>query len=256
LENILHILHLEDSPIDAELIRNIIDDQWKDSVIEVVESEIDFRAAIVRNRFSLILADNYLPGLMGIEALEIARQSHPDTPFIFVSGTMGEEIAIEMLKKGAVDYVLKCNLSRLVPSIERALKDSAELAQRKQIEHDLKQKNQEIEQFIYTVSHDLRSPLVTIKSFLGYLEQDITAGDRENISKDMHFISTATSKMEVLLNELLEVSRVGRVRSNPIWISLSSLFKEVVDENAASILARNVDIRMNGGDLNLYGDHQ
>ena len=256
MENNLQILHLEDSPIDAELIRTIIVSNWNDSIIQLVETKDDFMAAISGNSYSLILADNYLPGLTGGEALDISRDINPDTPFIFVSGTLGEENAIEMLKKGAVDYVLKNNLSRLNPSIERALKDSADRAQRKQIEQDLKKKNLEVEQFIYTVSHDLRSPLVTIKTFLGYLEQDLSAGDRENVGKDMHFISTAASRMEVLLNELLEVSRVGRISSNPIWLPLASLLQEVVDENAGKISSRNVEVSMHAGDLNLYGDHR
>jgi PAS domain S-box-containing protein len=99
-----------------------------------VETREDFATALEKQRFDIILADYMLPCFNGIAALEIARATCPGVPFIFVSATLGEEVAIETLKSGATDYVLKRRLIRLVPSIERALREVQERNDRKQAE--------------------------------------------------------------------------------------------------------------------------
>jgi len=90
----------------------------------------------------------------------------------------------------------------------------------------LRQKNAELERFIYTLSHDLKSPLVTINTFMGYLGQDMADNNAERVKMDMDFILKAADKMSVLINELLELTRVGRVVNDPVQVS----FQELVDE--------------------------
>src|ERR1700758_3525546 len=111
----LRVLYLEDDITDAELARDTL--QWDGFVCDVtrVETESGFRAALQQGGFDVILADYSLPSFDGLSALKITLLERPDLPFIFVSGTMGEEVAIEALKIGATDYVLKTGLSRLVP---------------------------------------------------------------------------------------------------------------------------------------------
>lgn len=130
----LNILLLEDSPLDAELIQAYLVDGGLDFSLVCVETRGNFVAALEKNCYDIILADYMLPGFNGIEALEIARASYPGLPFIFVSATLGEEVAIETLKKGATDYVVKRRLTRLVPSIVRALREVQERLDRKQTE--------------------------------------------------------------------------------------------------------------------------
>ena len=117
----LHFLHLEDSPVDAELIREKLEENWPDCCVELIDSEPDFIQALENGGVDLILADYLLPIFDGLSALSIVRQRFCDVPFIFLSGVMGEELAIESLKSGATDYVLKHRLSRLGPAIKRAL---------------------------------------------------------------------------------------------------------------------------------------
>lgn len=118
----------------------------------------------------------------------------------------------------------------------------------------LKRKNSEIEQFIYTVSHDLRSPLVTIKSFLGYLKQDMEAADRERIGQDLHFIHAAADKMERLLTELLEMSRIGR-KENPVErVSFRELAAEALSSVAGQIVEQKVGVHVADVDQALRGD--
>ncbi len=102
-----------------------------------VETGADFLAALERETFDLILADYALPSFDGISALEIARNRTPEVPFMFVSAVLGEELAIEALKNGATDYVLKQRLGRLVPSVQRALREAKERRERKQAEESL-----------------------------------------------------------------------------------------------------------------------
>ncbi|MCW6050781.1 PAS domain S-box protein [Lyngbya sp. CCAP 1446/10] len=127
----LNILLVEDSPLDAELIEAYLMDGALDFSLLCVETREDFAAALENNCYDIILADYMLPCFNGIAALEIARATCPEVPFIFVSATLGEEVAIETLKSGATDYVLKRRLTRLVPSIERALREVQERIDRK-----------------------------------------------------------------------------------------------------------------------------
>jgi PAS domain S-box-containing protein len=129
-----------------------------------------------------------------------------------------------------------------------------DISKRKQAEQELQKKNAEIEQFIYTVSHDLRSPLVTVKTFMGYLEKNLAEGNQKQLAQDIQFIHSAADKMKLLLDELLEMSRIGRVESPPVRVSFKEVAAEVLDALAGVINERKVDIRLPDTDLMLYGD--
>jgi signal transduction histidine kinase/FixJ family two-component response regulator len=130
----LRVLLLEDSAEDAELIHELL--EAGDFVCEVtcVQTRAEFLAALEDSEIDLILADYTLPSFDGLSALQLTLSAHPDLPFIFVSGSLGEEIAIEALKIGATDYVLKTRLPRLVPSVRRALREARERAEHKKAE--------------------------------------------------------------------------------------------------------------------------
>src|SRR6266478_6046073 len=130
----LRILHLEDNATDAELIQGILETEGIVCDVTRVETQTDFFASIEHGGFDLILTDYTLPSFDGLSALKIAREKCPDVPFIFVSGTLGEEVAIEALKIGATDYILKQRLSRIVPSVHRALREAKERGERKRAE--------------------------------------------------------------------------------------------------------------------------
>jgi diguanylate cyclase (GGDEF)-like protein/PAS domain S-box-containing protein len=122
----IKVLLVEDRPEDAELLIREMRLRGLKVTSKRVEAEAEYLDALENFRPDLILSDYTIPGFHGTEALEIAQRHRPDTPFIFVSGTIGEERAIQALKQGAIDYVLKENRARLVPAIERALKDVEE----------------------------------------------------------------------------------------------------------------------------------
>lgn len=154
---VLRILLLEDSLLDAELIHANLSDAGIDCELVRVETRADFVAALEKGSFDLILADYALPSFDGISALEIARTTCPELPFIFVSATLGEELAIETLKNGATDYVLKQRLGRLAPSVHRALREAKERNQRKQAEAALRDALQKL------TFHVENSPLAVIE---------------------------------------------------------------------------------------------
>ena len=135
----LRILSIEDDPKDTELIQDLLETEGIACEVTRVDTQAALVASVERGGVDLILADYSLPSFDGISALKLAMKACPDVPFIFVSGTLGEEVAIEALKIGATDYVLKTSLSRLVPSVLRALREGRQRAERKRTEEALRQ---------------------------------------------------------------------------------------------------------------------
>jgi PAS domain S-box-containing protein len=130
----LRILYLEDEPKDAELVQASLEAEGIVCDLTRADTQEGFLACLQQGGFDLILADYTLPLFDGISALRIAQETRPEVPFIFVSGTLGEELAIEALKMGATDYVFKTRLSRIAPSVRRALREAEERFQRKHAE--------------------------------------------------------------------------------------------------------------------------
>ncbi len=141
----LRVLHLEDNPDDAKLIEVRLAAEGIACAIARVETRDAFLAALEEGGFELILADYALPSFDGLSAFALARERRPEVPFIFVSGTIGEEAAIEALKQGVTDYVLKERLSRLVPAVRRALGDTKDRAERQRMEEKLRLSDQVFE---------------------------------------------------------------------------------------------------------------
>lgn len=167
LKNEIRILLLEDNSTDAELVRHALKQggllySWKH-----VDNRSAFTHELEGSPPDLILSDFSLPSFDGYTALAIAQQKCPDVPFIFVTGTLGEEVAIETLKKGATDYVLKHRLARLVPSVHRALREARERAERKRAQEQLR------------LSHE------QLRALSMHL-QDVREQERTRIAREVH----------------------------------------------------------------------
>jgi len=133
----LRILHLEDDPDFSDLVRSLLEREGFQVELVLADNLADFQKALVTQSFDAVLADYLLPTCNGLEALRQTRKQHPETPFLLVSGTIGEQAAIESLKSGATDYVLKLWPERLVPAVKRAVREVEERRQRQQIETEL-----------------------------------------------------------------------------------------------------------------------
>jgi PAS domain S-box-containing protein len=131
-----------------------------------------------------------------------------------------------------------------------------ELALRKDLISELESKNIELERFTYTVSHDLKSPLVTINGFLGYLEADINSGNLERVKQDRQRIQAAVNKMYVLLNDLLELSRIGRLMNKPEMMRFGDLVDDALQIVQGRLEARNVTVQTQPDLPAIHGDRQ
>ena len=128
--------------------------------------------------------------------------------------------------------------------------------EREKLIKELSEKNAELERFTYTVSHDLKSPIVTIRGFLGYLEEDALKGDRVNLKKDIQRITDATEKMRNLLDDLLELSRIGRMMNAPETFSFTDLLRDVLDIIYGQVHESKITVQVQSNLPNIYGDRQ
>ena len=162
MHTMIHMLHLEDDPPDAELVQTALAQAGLACRITRVQTRDEFETALRDDGTDIILADYQLPMYDGISALRLAKELRPDVPFIFVSGAMGEEAAIEALTQGATDYVLKHNLSRLAAAVQRALEESRNRRERKLAQEALQRSNamlREREVFLNTLLKAIPIPI-------------------------------------------------------------------------------------------------
>ena len=202
-----------------------------------------------------------LPHFDGMTAIQLARERAPSIPIIVVTGSIDEETAVECIKAGATDYVIKEHLARLGPAVEAALEGKRLREQAEQAERErerlfavLEAKNAELERFVYAVSHDLRSPLVTITGFLGELEHDATAGDTGQVKQAIGHISSSAEKMGRMLDELLELCRIGRIANPPEEIALEGLVREALELTGGRITQREIEVDISPDLPVVFGD--
>jgi PAS domain S-box-containing protein len=203
----LKVLVLEDSLRDFELIREQLSEAGYILDLTHVENEAGFTSSLQKNSYDIILSDYRLPGFDAFGALLVSNRICPDTPFICISGSIGEEIAIELLKLGAVDYVLKDRPERLPFSVKRALDEAKEKSAHKkaaialqQSEHRFKQVAENAQEWIWEVDinglYTYASPVIL--SLLGYHEDEI-------VGKKYFYDFFIPEKKEELTKTALEV---------------------------------------------------
>lgn len=211
----------------------------------------------------LVLLDVLMPELDGVETCRILKSSEGTShiPVIMVTACTDMDTRLRCLRAGANDF-----LAKPVDDVELQLRVNNLLEFRRhadtrkwnalleQSKAELQKKNADLEQFLYTASHDLRTPLVTVKTFLGYLAEDMADNNQERVAQDLQFIHGAADKMKLLLDELLDMARIDRVATLPVRVSLKELLGEVLDILAGIINTRKVDIHLPDTDLVLLGD--
>jgi PAS domain S-box-containing protein len=147
----LRILNLEDNERDAELTEAMLSARWPECHFFRVDTKEDFLSALGED-LDLILSDYTMPGFSGREALLLAQEKRPEIPFLFVSGTIGEDAAVEALKNGATDYVLKHRLIRLIPAVDRALREVEEHTERERAEEAMRQSEHKYRELFESLS--------------------------------------------------------------------------------------------------------
>src|SRR5882672_4501097 len=221
MERPLRFLHLEDDPNDQEIVRETLVAEGLVRDTERVSSRKEFEAALERGGIDLILSDFALPDFDGLSALRIARARAPEIPFILVSGTIGEEAAIESLQAGATDYVLKHRLSRLAPAVRRTLREFREQRMRREAEEALHRE----QQFLKAVLESLEAGVVACDSrgaltlfnratreFHGLPETSLPPGEWANYHDVYHSDGkTLMEKHAMPLSRALQGERVRNV---------------------------------------------
>ena len=185
---------------------------------------------------------------VGEDAVRFANPQLPLTrseialPLIALGEVIGA-MTIQSEHPAAFSKVDITALQAMADQVANAIENARLFTERVTLNEELEAQNEELERFTYTVSHDLRSPLVTIRGFLGYLRQDAESGDMARFDKDLNRIARAVDKMQSLLNELLELSRIGRITNPPVEVNFKEIVQETLELLSGPLEAGN--IRMN-----------
>ncbi|WP_234009179.1 hybrid sensor histidine kinase/response regulator [Deinococcus sp. NW-56] len=271
----LRILHLEDNELDHELVTMHLGDLPWPVETERVEDEAGFLAALDTHRPHLILSDFALPGYDGLSAFRAAHARAPFLPFIIVTGAMGEETAVDTLREGVTDYILKQRLERLSPSVRRAIAEADARDRRERAEQEVRELNlslqarlEEVERlraiaegqrqrletqakqleealnlqktFLAETSHELRTPLTALLGYLRRAERE--AGG----SQTLQDAQRVAENMTRLVNDLLQLSRGELVQGIEMhFVNLGNLVRQV---------GRDYGVRAEAPDLEIVGD--
>ncbi|TKS63792.1 MAG: hybrid sensor histidine kinase/response regulator [Nitrospira sp.] len=239
----LRLLHLEDDPVDAELITTTLMEGNIPCQTQLVDTRQAFVTALKEGRMDLILADYSIPGFDGMTALTLARQHCPDVPFLFVSATIGEELAIDAMHQGATDYVLKQRLGRLVPSVQRALRELDDRAERKRAEEALRQsekqfrhsqKMEAVGRLAGGIAHDFNNLLTVIMGYSQVLLKEL--GPQHPLRGKTEETLKAGEKAATLIRQLLTFSSKQSLDPkilslNTAVTSLESLLRRLIGED-------------------------
>ena len=229
----LRLLQLEDNPVDAELITATLMEGGIPCQSQLVDTRQVFLAALKEGRMDLILADYSIPGFDGMAALALARQHCPDVPFLFVSATIGEELAIDAMHQGATDYVLKQRLGRLVPSVQRALRELDNRAERKRAEEALRQSEKQFRQsqkmeavgrLAGGIAHDFNNLLTVILGYSQVLSAEL--GPQHPLRGKVDETLKAGERAATLIRQLLAFSRKQSL--DPKVLSLNTAITNLV----------------------------
>jgi signal transduction histidine kinase len=220
-ESKLKVLLVEDNPADGELALHELRQGGFDVAGEVVETAEGFRQRVRERTPDLVLAAYNLGQWRGMEALEILRSEGLDIPLILVSGTLGDVTAVECIKQGASDYVLKTALARLPGSVKRALEETR-IKQESRLAHEelakkaeeLARSNEELEQFACVASHDLQEPLRMVINYTQLLAERYRGKLDDQGDKFIQYAVDGAARMRTLIQDLMAFSCAGRQESS------------------------------------------
>jgi signal transduction histidine kinase len=249
----LRVLLVEDNGADVELELLTLRKDGFDVSGDVAQTAEEFTTRIRAIQYDLILADYNLPQWKGTEALEILCRENLDIPLIVVTGYLGEEKAVDYVKQGATDCVLKDRLARLPVAVRRALAEKQLRDQRRKAEEELAHKvaelarsNAELEQFAYVASHDLQEPLRMIANYTQLLAERYRGKLDETADKYIDYAVGGATRMQALIQDLLKFSRVGRQEIERRTTDCSAVVEQATKNLQAAIQESGAVVKWNG----------
>jgi signal transduction histidine kinase len=252
----LRVLVVEDDPSDVELVLHALKTGGIHAEREIVQTAEEFTQSIRTNTYEVILADYRLPGWNGLDTVEILRREGLDIPVIVVSGALGELMAVECIKQGAADYLLKDHLPRLAEAVGRAIREKKLRDEHRRTLHELARSNRELEQFAYMASHDLQEPLRMVATYTQLLAERYRGKLDENAERYIHYAVDGALRMQTLVRDLLAFSRVGRgseqqpTDCNLVLQSVIANLQATIQETAARIIYDDLpNVMANGSEL-------
>ncbi|MEK6803339.1 MAG: response regulator [Nitrospirota bacterium] len=244
----LRIIHLESNSADAELISTTLNDADILCQLKRAQTREEFLAALRQEGFSLILADTAVPGFDGADALSLTRALHPDMPFLFVSSAQGEECAIDMMQRGATDYISKQRLGRLVPSIKRTLRELDERLERRRAEDALRvsekqfrqaQKMEAVGRLAGGLAHDFNNLLTVIMGHSQVLLGELPSGNP--IRAKIEEMQKAGERAASLIRQLMAFSRKQPLEPkilplNSVVGNVESMLRRLIGEDIQLVI--------------------
>jgi signal transduction histidine kinase len=218
---------------DLEIIEYMLEKAGMQFKTKRVDTKDEFVSALHSFQADVILSDHFLPTFNSLEALSITRQAGFQTPFILVTGAISEEFAVNTLKQGADDYILKSNLTRLPSAIVNALKQREAEAEKAKANEALRMQyeelvkiNKELDSFVYSVSHNLRSPLMSVLGLVNLAKSEDQ--NRDNFfNQYFKMMETSIHKLDETLKEILDYSRNARKD-----VSIEKVdIRKIIDDN-------------------------
>ncbi|MFB3916607.1 MAG: sensor histidine kinase [Terriglobales bacterium] len=248
----LRLLNIEDSEDDSLLLRRHLTSAGYDLVFERVDTQEQLRAALETDSWDLIICDYVMPRFSALAALATVRKYERDIPFIVVSGAIGEETAVAAMRAGAHDYLMKNNLTRLAPAIQRELQEVTIRRERKRTEEALRtaEKLASVGRLAATIAHEVNNPLEAVTNILYLLSR------RSLDSTSRHYLQMAEHEL-ARVNQIVRQSLAFvRNSSKPEAVCVAALLDETLQLYAPKIRASNITITKKidcDGDINAIG---
>ncbi|MDP3879493.1 MAG: ATP-binding protein [Dehalococcoidales bacterium] len=249
----LRVLIVEDSEQDAALLIMELQKAGYSPVYKRVDTASEMSDALDTEAWDIIISDHSMPSFSSLDALRLSHEKGLDLPFIIVSGQIGEDTAVETMRAGAHDYIMKDNLKRLGPAIERELEESANRRKRRKAEEELRAREEELrlakkiealkDEFIGMVSHELKTPLTVI---IGALKVAATDGVTIEEARDLiHNAAANAEALAAMVDNLLELSRYQSDRLNlqPKQTQVKPVIQSIIQkfENVSEVHHLTVD---------------
>jgi signal transduction histidine kinase len=221
----LKLLILEDNPADVEFIHRELRKAGMEFSSYITDTREQFLEGLEQFIPDVILSDHSLPQFNSIEALRLTKEHDPNVPFLLVTGAVSEEFAVQVIKDGADDYILKNHLMRLPSAISNALKKRAAEKERVRMLEQLLFTNNELNTFLYKATHDLRGPLTSIMGLANLASRD---ENMPQVGTFIHMISECTTKLDEILVSLIETMAIKNARLSVDPINFREMISKVM----------------------------